>query len=94
MTEARKIFDGEILPLFEQSRAAWLAEARLVALKICKKRGYVTADEVRKVCPIPPGIDPRVMGAVFIRSLFRKVAYVNSARRTCHGRPIAIFEMV
>jgi len=41
--------------------------------------------------PPPESIDPRVMGAIFNRSDWEAVEFVNSHRRTCHKRPIRRF---
>ncbi len=57
-------FVTNILPLFEVSRADWLSDARQAARKIAARRGEVTIDDVRELCPPPAGVDPRVMGAV------------------------------
>lgn len=84
-------FEQKVLPLFEASRADWLAAARRVALDHAKKHGQVTIDDVRNLCPPPDDIDPRVMGAVLAGKLFRKIGYQNSSRSDCHGRPIGVF---
>lgn len=94
MTKARKIFDDAILPHFEETRAAWLDRARHTAIAIAKKRGVVTADDVHDQIGMPASFDGRVMGGVFIKSIFKKVGYRNSRRRICHGRPVAMFELV
>jgi hypothetical protein len=93
-------FHQTILPLFQKTRAQWLHEARLTALTVGNWKAsqgeppHVTADDIHRHCPIPDGIDPRVMGAVFTKDGWRKVGYVNSTRAICHHRPIALFEML
>jgi hypothetical protein len=90
MSEATKARD-EALDLFELHRAAWLATARDAASRLYRRFGRpITIDDVRDECPPPPGTDPRVMGGVF--SGWRPVGFTNSRRRTCHGRPIRLFE--
>jgi hypothetical protein len=86
-------FKQSILPLFEEHRAEWLEEARSAAYKIGCNGGKVTIDDVRRVCPPPVDVDPRVMGAVFLRNTWRKVGYMNSRRKDGHGRHIVIFEL-
>lgn len=83
-------FHQTILPLFNQTRAEWLKQARQTALSIHKDT--VTTDDIHKHCPLPDNIDPRVMGAVFTRKHWRKVGYTQSTRKACHHRPIAIFQ--
>ena len=90
---AQTYFEQHILPLFEVSREAWLAEARAVARGLGVGGVLVTIDEVRAILPPPAGIDPRVMGAVFKRSEWVLDHYVSSKRVTCHKRPIGAFRL-
>lgn len=90
---ARKIFDTDVLPLFEATRADWLKRARLTARYLARKHGSVNINQVRAECPPPDGIDPRVLGAVFTKAEFECVGFINSDRRTCHGRPIREFKL-
>jgi hypothetical protein len=73
--------------------SSWIANARACARRIAAERGRVTIDDVRAVCPPPDGADPRIMGSVFLHGEFRQVGQVNSSRKQCHGRPIAVFEL-
>lgn len=84
-------FEQTILPIFEETRPAYLAHARRIAAELGRDGRRITINEVRNAAPPPEGIDPRVMGAVLTRSEWVKVGYENSSRRTCHGRPVAIF---
>ncbi|BAU93439.1 hypothetical protein MPPM_4834 [Methylorubrum populi] len=84
-------FEQKVPPLFEQHRAAYLAHARRVAVELGKGGKRITIDEVREAAPPPAGIDPRCMGGVLLRSEWKKVGYLNSGRKTCHGRPVAVF---
>jgi hypothetical protein len=95
MSDARAIFDQAVLPLFEQRPLGqrWVQSARAVARRIAAERGQVTIDDVRAVCPPPDGADPRIMGSVFTAGEFRQVGRVNSSRRQCHGRSIAVFAL-
>lgn len=86
-------FHQTILPLFHQSRADWLAQARRTAYLIANSSGTITTDDIHKHCPIPDGIDPRVMGAVFAGHKWRKIGYVQSTRKACHSRPIGVFQL-
>ena len=82
------------LERLEMSRAHWIATARNVARVVCDEQGFVTADDVRARLPIPSEYDGRVMGAVFCRSMFRKVGYQATMIPTSHGRPIAVFKTI
>lgn len=90
---ARQIFDQQVLPLFEESRAQWLAAARAAAEKLGCEQATVTIDDVREKCPPPVNIDPRANGAVFTRKHWELVGYRQSDRTTCHGRPIGVFRL-
>jgi hypothetical protein len=85
------LFDIEVVPLFEEHRADWLARARAVAYQICLDKGSATIDEVRARCPPPADVDPRVMGAVFRTRDFVSTDHIKSTRRNCHNRPIVVF---
>ena len=85
------MFEQSILPLFETHRAEWLEQARSAAYAIGCKGGTLTINDVRRVCPPPEEFDPRVMGAVFLRSTWRKVGYLSSSR--AHGRPVVVFQL-
>ena len=87
------LFEQSVLPLYEATRTEWLEQARSAAYTIGCNGVTVTINDVRRVCPPPVEVDPRVMGAVFLRKLWRKVGYSNSSRSESHGRPVAIFEL-
>jgi hypothetical protein len=87
------IFEDSIQPMFEETRAAWLIEARDVARKLGETNAVVTIDMVRNLCPPPEGFDPRVMGAVFTKKEWARLGYKVGNRRTSHGRPIAMFQL-
>ena len=91
---ARDLFDQRVLPLFERNRGDWLTMAREAAVRLARIRSAgITINDVRAACPPPDDVDPRVMGGVFTRKQWRKVGYVNSERRECHGRPLAVFQL-
>ena len=78
--------------LFEKTRREFLENCRWIAVRIAKEnQGYVNIDQVRKQVTTPDNIDPRVYGAVFNTSEFEKTSYINTTRKTSHGRPIAVF---
>ena len=86
-------FEQSVLRLFEATRAEWLANARDAAYRLASERGCITIDDVRDACPPPEDVDPRVMGAVFRRSEFQRVAYRQSRRARCHFRTVAVFQL-
>lgn len=75
-------------------KSAYLAKARAAAEKLYRARGTpISVDDVRVLVPPPANLDPRIMGAIFQRSVWRQAGYVASVRDTCHHRPIAAFEL-
>ncbi len=82
----------EVLDLFEETRQDYLAEARAMAQILAFHKGIITINDVREACPVPEGIDPRVLGAVLRGPAWEPVGFVQSTRRTCHGRPIRQFK--
>jgi len=86
-------FEQAVLPLYEATRAEWLAEARAVARKLGRGGTLITIDDVRRVCPPPPEVDPRVCGAVFVRSEWQRLGYIAGSRAQSHCRPVALFRL-
>lgn len=93
MSEQRDLFERQVLPLFEEHRSDWLERARAIARQIGLQRVEVTINDVRAVCPPPAGVDPRVMGAVFMRSEWKLLRHERSTRATCHNRPVGVFSL-
>lgn len=87
------LFEQGILPIFEQHRAEWLERARAEARLIGTRQREVTINDVRAVCPPPAGVDPRVMGAVFLRSEWELLRHQRSQRAACHNRPVGVFRL-
>ncbi len=87
----------DALEALEIARKEYLVKARGWAKWLSGVRSHsllVTVDEVRKLCPPPDDIDPRVMGAIFNTSDWEWAGYIKSRRKACHGRPIAQFRYV
>lgn len=87
------------IDLLERTRADWIQRARIVAHNIIIGRqhywlgGWVTADDLREVWPVPVGQDARVVGAVFRDKRFVKMGYTATERPSSHSRPIAVFRL-
>lgn len=76
-----------------EHRARWLSMARDVAVLIAKKNGRVTSDDVRKALPVPEGVDPRILGAVFRFGKWEKIGYTATSMRQAHARPISVWKL-
>ena len=48
-----------------EERRQWVKDARQIAITMCRLNGTVSTDDLREKVTIPPGIDPRILGAVF-----------------------------
>lgn len=81
------------LDSLEERYPNFLDRARAVAVSVAKRKGWVTADDVRAVLEIPPDVHHNVMGAVFMSSLFIDAGPYISAQRQGHGNRIRIWRL-
>jgi hypothetical protein len=85
------------LNLLRVHRAAIIRDLTRAAARLALERHEITADEVRAVVPIPPGIKPVVVGAVFRdladAGIIRRIGYRNSKRPAAHARPLAVWRL-
>jgi hypothetical protein len=82
----------EALDALEQARWEYLIEARLIAVKLARKHGEITVNDVREKCPPPPEINPKVMGAIFNTKDWEPVGFHVSKR--AHNRIIRTWRLV
>ena len=79
-----------ILENFEETRKEYLQQARYAADKLyANGKKELTGNDIREICPPPANIDPRVMGAIFPRKIWKVISYRPSQR--ARMRPIAVF---
>jgi hypothetical protein len=84
----------EWLAVHERTKPDYLAAARDAARKLLETRESVTVNDIRAICPPPPGVDPRVMGAIFRHRDFEATGeFVLSSRSECNHRPIQRFRL-
>jgi hypothetical protein len=86
------------LNLLRARRADLIRECTAAALRLALDRGEVCADDVRTLVTIPPGISPKLVGAVF-RDLaddkvLRRVGFRNSKRPAAHARHLSLWQLV
>ena len=86
-----RIGRDDALDLLERTRREWIASARDFALGVAKNSGSVCADDIHRLCPIPEGVDRRVMGAVFMIPELVTAGFVQTKRPEAHARPIRRF---
>lgn len=79
------------LALHESSKAAYLAEARGWAHRLYRDGVRpISTEDIRKVCPPPDGMEPRVMGSVFVRKDWAVVG-TTQAKGHCNTRDIKLW---
>lgn len=87
------IYHEEIAPLQENAYAEWYEEVRYHAVNLALKNGSVTSDDLWEVCPPPPGVNTKAMGAIFRGKHWKKIGYTLTKRGTSHSRPIGIWAL-
>ena len=75
------------LGLLERTRATYIAEARSYAVWFAWVYKGVTADDVLRVCPVPTGMDRRVMGAVLKCQALVPEAHIKTKQPQGHAGP-------
>jgi hypothetical protein len=87
----------EALTLLQLHRAVLVRRVQRVYLDLLLTRGPSTSDPVRALVPIPPGIDPRLVGAAVRQlaelGLIRRAGLVRSTRPEAHSRDLAVWEL-
>ena len=77
------------------ARHRWLTSARCLAHNLAATEGRVTADDIRKLHPVPEGWDQRILGAVFnprVKGFRLKIVdYAATKVRAGHARRIAVW---
>lgn len=86
-------FEEEVLPAFTDTtpeKAAYVKQLRAAARHLAALNpDGITADDLHDACPVPKGIEPRIMGAAFPKEDgWVKAGWVQSRRKINHGRPI------
>lgn len=72
-------------------RLIWLAEARAVARELwAQRRMAISVEDVRAVLPPPEGVDPRIMGKVFLKRDWEIVGW-TLAKGHCNPRGVRLF---
>jgi hypothetical protein len=86
----------EALTLIQLHRAVLVRRVQRVYLDLLLTRGPSTSDPVRALVPIPPGIDPRLVGAAVRQlaeqRLIRRAGMGRSERPTAHRRDLPLWE--
>jgi molybdopterin biosynthesis enzyme len=85
------------LALLRVHRAALVRDLTRAAVRLALERGTITADDVRSVVPIPPGIRPVVVGVALRDAadagILRRIGYRPSTRPVAHARPLTVWRL-
>jgi hypothetical protein len=71
----------------KEQRRIVAAQLQRTALTIVLRQGVVSADDVRKLVPIPEGIDPRIVGPAFLA--LKNEGWLEEIGGHRTGRPVA-----
>lgn len=97
-----ELTDGERLKeqafdRFEATRGTILLSARRALLNHLLRYGKATADDVRRAVPLPPGINPKVFGAVAPSlakaGVIESDGHKKTERAVGHGREVKIWQI-
>ncbi len=92
--QARKI---DALQLLEERRELYIRRGRRALLLRLLVAGIATADDVRTVVKLPPGINPKLFGAVpgplAEAGIIQAAGYVPTRRKEGHARPVLRWQL-
>ena len=77
-----------------EERQDYVVKARRIARLHALTHGTVTSEDVRKKAPVPDGMDPRILGAVFRTSEWKRVGFRQTPRASAHCRPISVWKLL
>jgi hypothetical protein len=79
-------------------RQQLIRQCSIAAIRHGLLNDEVTSDDVRAVVPIPLGINPKLIGAVFnglaTAGILKRTGSRNSVRPESHARPISVWQLV
>lgn len=84
--------------LLADHREAVIRRAQRALLMVLLETGSATADDVREVVELPPGIGPKCFGAVPTTLARRGIIRADGFSKTCrpegHARPVTVWRLV
>ena len=87
-------FEEDISPQFAKRNPELTKRLQETARSLGAHGDVITTDDVWALCPIPDGINPKVMGQAFMpRIIWRKMGYRPSARPECNKRPVTMWQL-
>ena len=88
-----EIYRQDVLPLQIKAHPDYVAKLQATAQRLARENGKVTADDLHQHCPVPTGVNPKVMAAAFQpKELWRPIDWMPSARKDKnHARMIRVW---
>jgi len=88
----------EAFDLFRRHRAALVRHLQRVFVEYLLKHGPSSTDPLRHLVPLPPEIDPRVIGYVarslsFDHGVTRRICSTKTARKVAHARHLEVWDV-
>ena len=90
--ESKRLRDENLLSVASYPADDYVHAAKDLAITLAKRNGEVMSEDVRKIMPIPDGINPSVMGAVMKHKNLVPVGIKNSTHVQGHHRRILIYK--
>ena len=89
---------ADALALLAARRETTIRRAHRALLAALLRSGVATADDVRAAVELPPGINPKLFGAVpstLARAgIIRRAGYATTGRPAAHARPVTVWALV
>ena len=79
--------------LFYREREAWLTQARLIAIKLLKKKRTITVEDVLKRHERPDYVHRNTVGQIFRTKDFRPCGWSPSKRPAMNGRQVRVWRL-
>jgi len=83
--------------ILESHRHIYVNRGRRVLLQTLLFCGRATADDVRELVELPPGIDPKLFGSVpgpLARAgIIRQAGFAKTCRPQAHARPVSVWAL-
>ena len=88
---------GDALALLADRRETVVRRAQRALLTVLLKTGSATADDVRELVKLPPGVNPKVFGAapgpLARAGLIGADGFAKTARPVGHARPVTVWTL-
>lgn len=92
ISKGRQLRDAAI-KVIETTRHDWLSAARKEAVKIARRRGRVTINDVRAKVTLPKGMHHNSWGAVLKCKELKAVGYDQAHHPAAHARVVRVYQL-